>query len=91
MKQTTNPLEEFFGAHDSAQLSSEKERLRDLAQSREMQALAELLRSGGGNVEDAANAAIRGDTKALSYLLKQVSGTPEGARVVETLKERFKT
>lgn len=91
MKQSANSLEEFFGAPHDAKLSSEKARLRELAQSAEIQKLMGMLKSGGANVEHAANAAIRGDTGEISKLLDQLAGDPEGAEVVEKLRNRFGT
>ena len=66
------------------------ERLRALLASPEVRQLAAMLNAGsGGTLQQVAQSARAGDTKGLEGLIKQLSATPEGARLLSQLQGKL--
>lgn len=65
------------------------EAIRRLASSGDAQQLVAMLRSKGG-VQQAAQAAAKGDTRELMEMMNQLMSTPEGARLVERINQQAK-
>lgn len=74
---------------DPAELSKHGDELKKLAYSGDAQRLMELLRQGGG-VQDAAQAAAKGDPSALMGMMQRLMSTQEGAQLVERLGQKAK-
>lgn len=66
-----------------------QEALRRLAGSGDAQQLVAMLRSKGG-VQQAAQAAAKGDATQLMEMMNQLMNTPEGARLVERISRQAK-
>ena len=65
------------------------EAIRRLAGSGDAQQLVAMLRSTGG-VQQAAQAAAKGDASQLMEMMNQLMSTPEGARLVERIRRQAK-
>lgn len=65
------------------------EAIRRLASSKDAQQLVSMLRSKGG-VQQAAQAAAKGDTSQLMAMMNQLMSTPEGAQLVERINQKAK-
>lgn len=65
------------------------EAIRRLASSGDAQQLVAMLRSKGG-VQQAAQAAAKGDTSQLMEMMNQLMSTPEGAQLVERINQQAK-
>lgn len=65
------------------------EAIRRLASSGDAQQLVAMLRSKGG-VQQAAQAAAKGDASALMEMMNQLMSTPEGAQLVERINQKAK-
>lgn len=65
-------------------------RLREALSSPEVRRLAELLNAGsGGGLRQAAQSAKAGDTAQLEQLMRGLSSTEEGARLIAQLQGRL--
>jgi len=71
----------------AAGLLKNQAKLKSLLQSPDTKALMALLQRGGGDVQQAAKAAMGGDASQLQALLAQLTANPEGARLVEKINE----
>lgn len=65
------------------------EAIRRLAGSGDAQQLVAMLRAKGG-VQQAAQAAAKGDSSQLMEMMNQLMSTPEGARLVERISRQAK-
>ena len=66
-----------------------REAISRLLAAPESRQLLELLRRQGGDLQQAAQAALKGDGRELSALMDRVTATGEGARAAERLRERM--
>ena len=66
-----------------------REKLEQLARSRQMQQLMAMLERQGG-VQQAAKAAAAGDPSALVKMLEGLTGTPEGANLLGQMEQQVK-
>ena len=72
------------------ELLRDREKLKELMASPELQQLAKLLESqSGGTLSSAAAQAQDGDTKALEQLLRGLAGTREGAIALERMRKKL--
>lgn len=86
MTQNPNDLEKLLGSPQAANLLKQKDALRALANSPDAQKFLQLLtQKSGGNLQAAANAAMKGDPSQLSRLVDEVKKNPEAAKAVENL------
>lgn len=69
------------------QLLSDKKALAALARSPDAQALAKMLSQGGdpAALQQAAQAAARGDPQRLRQMVQSITGSPEGAELLRRL------
>lgn len=71
-------------------LLKHKEQVMGLADSPDAKRLMELLsRAGGAGLEDAAQAAVKGEPQALIRLMQSVLSTPEGAKTVQNISREL--
>ncbi len=61
------------------------EQLRDAPETRKVFSM--LSRSTGGDLEGAAERAARGDAGELADAIRQVMGSPEGAKLLQKMKQ----
>lgn len=86
MTQKTNPMQ----TGDAAALLKDPKRLKELLSAPETRRFMELLkRQNGSRLQSAAEAAKKGDSSALSDMLRQMSGSEEGAQAMAGLEKRL--
>lgn len=73
----------------AAELVKNRQAISKLAQSSDAHRLMELLNQEGG-VQEAAQAAAKGDPGELIKRMQQLMGTQEGARLVERISQQAK-
>lgn len=67
-----------------------KEQVMSLADSPDAKRLMELLsRAGGAGLENAAQAAVKGEPQALIRIMQSVLSTPEGAKTAESISREL--
>lgn len=72
---------------EAARLLRDRQALQQLLNAPESRRLLDLLRQEGGqNLQQAAQAALKGDGSQLSRLMDRVTSTPEGARAAQQLR-----
>ena len=74
---------------EARELLADREAISRLLAAPESRQLLELLRRQGGDLQQAAQAALKGDGRELSALMDRVTATGEGARAAEKLRERM--
>lgn len=86
MAQGNTPMQ----SEAARELLKDTGRLKALMSSPEVRRLAQLLNAqSGGGLQNAAGAARAGDTAQLEALLKGLSSTPEGAKLLAQLQGRL--
>lgn len=86
MAQGNTPMQ----SSEAQELLKDTARLRALMSSPEMRQLAQMLNAkSGGGLQNAASAAKAGDTAQLEALLKGLSSTPEGAKLLAQLQGKL--
>ena len=65
-------------------------RLEKLRDAPETQKIFDLLSRSTGDLESAAQRAAKGDTAQLAGAIRQLMSDPEGARLLEKMKENLK-
>ena len=73
----------------AAELMKNREAIAKLAASAQVRQLMELLERKGG-VQQAARAAAVGDAGALTAMVEELMGTPEGANLVQSISQQAK-
>ena len=75
----------------TAALEHNRALLEQVIHSPDAQRLMELLnQNAGGKLKTAAASAALGDTKDLLAMVRQVMGSPEGAQLIQKMKDRLK-
>lgn len=75
---------------EARELLKDTARLRQMLSSPEVRRLAELLNaSSGGNLRQAAQSAQSGDSSQLEQMMRSLSSTPEGARLIAQLQGKL--
>ena len=77
---------------DLGKLLGDPRTLAQLAQSPDAQALASLLSQGHDNaqLEQMAQSAMNGDMQSLKTLVQSITGSPEGAQLLQRLHDSFR-
>jgi len=84
-------LQDVLKSKEAAELAKDTARLEKLRDAPETQRLFQLLnKSAGGDLEQAANRAAKGDTATLMAAVKQLMGDPEGQRLLQQMKRSLK-
>lgn len=79
-------LDEMLNSPEATRLLKDKRAILDLAKSPETKRLMDLLnQSGGGKLQEAAQAAMGGDASALMEIMGKALKQPESAQIVEKL------
>ena len=83
-------LDELMKQPKAADLLKDKALLQSILQSPDTQKLLQMLnQTAGGQLQSTAQSAAKGDTKALTDLVRQVMGNQEGARLVQQLNQKL--
>ena len=81
----------FLNDPQAAKLIGDSSRLEQLKDAPETQKLFSMLsRSTGGNLEQAAGKAAKGDTGQLMGAIQKPLSDPEGAQLIQKMKDRLK-
>ncbi len=81
----------FLNDPQAAKLIGDSSRLEQLKDAPETQKLFSMLsRSTGGNLEQAAGKAAKGDTGQLMGAIQKLLSDPEGAQLIQKMKDRLK-
>jgi len=84
MQENKSNLDEMLSSPQAAQIMKDKRTIMELANSPDAKKLMQLLKqSSGGGLQNAAQAALNGDTSALMELMGRVMQNPEGVKAVE--------
>ncbi len=84
-----DPMDALKRDPQAAQLLGDPVALKSLLQSQEAKTLAGLLQQmGGAGLQQAAQAATRGDASALSAILQKVQADPQGAKAMDSISKK---
>ena len=83
-------FDEVLKGKEAASLMKDPSRLEKLRDAPETQKIFDLLSRSTGDLESAAQRAAKGDTAQLAGAIRQLMSDPEGARLIEKMKENFK-
>lgn len=84
-------LDEILKGKQAAGLLRDTGRLEQLRDAPETQKIFSMLsRSTGGNLESAAEKAAQGDASQLTAAIRQLMQDPEGARLIQKMKDSLK-
>ncbi len=81
----------FLKDPQAAKLMGDSSKLEQLKNAPETQQLFSMLsRSTGGDLEQAAGKAAKGDTSQLVGAIRQLLADPEGAQLIQKMKDKLK-
>ena len=83
-------FDELLKGKEAASLMKDPSRLEKLRDAPETQKIFDMLSRSAGDLESAAQRAVKGDTAQLAGAIRQLMNDPEGARLLEKMKENFK-
>lgn len=90
MKEPPKNINQIMNSPEAANLLKNKEAILALSQSADAQKFIQLLKqTSGGELQAAAEAAMKGDASKLSQLVNHVSENPEGAKVISNLNRNI--
>ena len=92
MSQPTGPdLNALLKSAQAAELLKDKDTVQRVAQSKDTQALLQMLDDTSGHgLREAADRAEHGDPNALFTLMQQVVKSPEGSTLLERIKKTLR-
>ena len=82
-------LDELLKGKEAASLLSDTKKLERLRDAPETQKIFDLLSRSAGDLEAAAGRAAKGDTAQLTDAIRKLMQDPEGARLVQKMKDSF--
>lgn len=83
-------LEHLFKDEKTAKLMKDSAKLEQLRSAPETQQLFSMLNQNvGGNLESAAGDAAKGDTAQLVSAIRKLMQNPEGARLIQQMKDKL--
>ena len=82
-------LDEFVQGKEAARLLGDTKKLEQLRDAPETQKVFDLLSQSAGDLEAAANRAAKGDTAQLTDAIRKLMQDPEGARLIQKMKDSF--
>ena len=82
-------LDELLKGKEAARLLGDAKKLEQLRDAPETQKVFDLLSQSTGDLEAAANRAAKGDTAQLADAIRKLMQDPEGARLVQKMKDSF--
>ena len=82
-------LNDVFNSPKAADLLKNRQAVESLLHSNEAQRLMELLKqNSGGNLKDAAQSAMKGNTAQLMELVQGLMNDPQSAKLVDELNKK---
>ena len=82
-------FDELVKGKEAARLLGNKKKLEQLRDAPETQKVFDLLSRSAGNLEAAADRAAKGDTAQLTDAIRKLMQDPEGARLIQKMKDSF--
>ena len=83
-------FDELIKGKEAARLMSDKGKLEQLRDAPETQQIFSMLsRSTGGDLEAAADRAAKGDTAQLTDAIRKLMQDPEGAKLIQKMKDNL--
>ncbi len=83
-------FDELLKGKEAASLMKDPSKLEKLRDAPETQRIFSLLSQSTGNLESAAERAAKGDTAQLTDAIRRLMQDPEGAKLIQKMKENFK-
>lgn len=83
-------LDELLKGKQAAQLMGDKGKLKKLRDAPETQQIFSMLSRSTGDLESAAERAAKGDAAQLTEAIRQLMRDPEGARLIQKMKDSLK-
>ena len=81
---------DFLHSPQAQQILKDKEKVMGMVHSPDVQRLMQLLqKSGGDQLQTAAQAAMKGNLQQLTQIMDRIMATPEGAQAVEQLNKKL--
>ena len=82
-------FDEFLKGKQAAQLMGDKGKLEKLRDAPETQQIFSMLSRSTGDLEAAADRAAKGDTAQLTDAIRQLMQDPEGAKLIQKMKDNL--
>ena len=82
-------FDEFLKGKQAAQLMGDKGKLEKLRDAPETQQIFSMLSRSTGDLEAAADRAAKGDTAQLTDAIRKLMQDPEGAKLIQKMKDNF--
>ena len=82
-------LDELIKGKEASRLLSDTKKLEQLRDAPETQKVFDLLSRSTGDLEAAAGRAAKGDTAQLTDAIRKLMQDPEGARLIQKMKDSF--
>ena len=82
-------LDEMLKGKEAASLMKDPSKLEKLRDAPETQRIFSLLSQSTGDLEAAAQRAAKGDTAQLASAIRGLMQDPEGAKLIQKMKENF--
>lgn len=84
-------LDEILHTPQAEKIMGDSEKLKHLMAAPETQKIMEMLnRTSGGNLEQAAGDAAKGDTTQLMSAIKHLMENPEATQLIQQMKNKIK-
>ncbi|MCI8915382.1 MAG: hypothetical protein HFF26_01755 [Oscillospiraceae bacterium] len=83
-------FDELIHGKEAAGLMKDPAKLEKLRDAPETQQIFRLLSQSAGDLEGAAQRAAQGDAAQLTRAIRQLMQDPEGAKLIQKMKENFK-
>ena len=82
-------FDEFLKGKQAAQLMGDKGKLEKLRDAPETQQIFSMLSRSTGDLEAAAESAAKGDTAQLTDAIRKLMQDPEGAKLIQKMKDNL--
>ena len=83
-------FDELLKGKEAASLMKDPSKLEKLRDAPETQKIFSMLSRNTGDLESAAQRAAKGDTAQLADAIRNLMHDPEGAKLIQKMKENFK-
>lgn len=83
-------FDELLKGKEAAGLMKDPSKLEKLRDAPETQRIFSMLSQSTGDLESAAERAAKGDTAQLAGAIRRLMQDPEGAKLIQKMKENFK-
>ena len=83
-------FDELLKGKEASRLMKDPSKLEKLRDAPETQKIFSMLSQSTGDLESAAERAARGDSAQLADAIRQLMRDPEGARLIQKMKENLK-